>query len=231
MRAIFYPFENVQKGDSLLIEGDSAHHLNVVRTRVNDELLLLNGKGSRLTAKVQTIDKKQVGLNILEVENVQKKIQITLAVATPKKDAFEDILKMAVELGVDVIQPLSSHFSQLDFEENERTGRLIESALIQSNNAFLPKIAAQQSLTQYLQSNSSPLYFFNSRPVQNAKVTSVADNFHLLIGPEGGFSPEEIELITSYKGTIQVHLPTPILRAPTAVSASIGYIMALKNSL
>lgn len=231
MRAIFYPFDKLQKGDSLLIEGDSAHHLNVVRVREGDELLLLNGKGSRVIAKIQSIDKKSVGINILEEKTEQRKTHITLAVANPKKDAFEDILKMAVELGVDAIQPLSSQFSQYDYVESERTSRLLESGLIQSNNPYLPQIAKQVTLKSYLQNISTPLYFFNSRPditANNQK--AVPDNFHLLIGPEGGFSPEEAELINGYSGTVQVHLPTPILRAPTAVSASIGYLLALKNT-
>lgn len=230
MRALFHPFQNAKKGESILIEGDSAHHLNVVRARVGDELLLLDGKGNRVISKIQMIDKKHVGVLVEDVSVDDRKTKITLAVACPKKDAFEDILKMAVELGVDVIQPLSSQFSQFDYVENERTARLLESALIQSNNAFLPTIAKQQPLKNYLQSLSSPLYFFNSRPVTSSKGNSVPDSFHLLIGPEGGFSLEEADLISNYKETIQVHLPTPILRAPTAVSAAIGFILALKYS-
>jgi len=230
MRALFYPFLKTKKGDSLIIEGDCAHHLNVVRVRQGDELLLLNGKGIRLKTKIQSLDKKQVVVHVLEEHEVSRPIHITLAIATPKKDAFEDILKISVELGVDVIQPLSSQFSQFNYVESERTGRLLESALIQSNNPFFPQINEQISLKTYLQNISSPLYFFNSQPGNGPKdQRSVPDNFHLLIGPEGGFSPEEVELINGYGGTLQVHLPTPILRAPTAVSASIGYLLALKN--
>jgi 16S rRNA (uracil1498-N3)-methyltransferase len=230
MRALFYPFQNAHIGETILIEGDSAHHLNVVRAKVGDELLLLNGKGNRMISKIQTMDKKNVGILVEEVTSDERKTKITLALANPKKDAFEDILKIAVELGVDVIQPLSSQFSQYDYVESERTGRLLESALIQSNNSFLPTINAQQPLKNYLQTLSSPLYFFNSRPVTSSKDNSVPDSFHLLIGPEGGFSLEEIQFISDYKDSVQVHLPTPILRAPTAVSAAIGFILALKFS-
>ena len=228
MRALFHPFDfNDQK--ELVINDDGVHHLNVVRARVNDSLLLLNGGGGKLQTVIKSIEKKQVIVEVRKFEQCEKNNDFVLAVALPKKDAFEDILKMAVELGVQTIVPLSSQYSQYDYIESDRTARLVESALVQSNNPWLPEIKAQKKLAEFLNDNSLPLAFFNSIQSSKNREHSVRFPLVILIGPEGGFSDEEIHLIKSQKNVMEVHLPTPILRAPTAVCASIGYFLALKN--
>ncbi len=229
MRALFHPFDfNDQK--ELVINDEGVHHLNVVRARTNDPLLLLNGRGGKLQTVIKSIEKKQVIVEVKNFEQCEKQNDFVLAIALPKKDAFEDILKMAVELGVQTIVPLSSQYSQYDYIESERTARLVESALVQSNNPWFPEIKAQKKLAEFLHDNSLPLAFFNSLPsTQNKNELPIVFPIVILIGPEGGFSDEEIHLIKSQKNVMEVHLPTPILRAPTAVCASIGYFLALKN--
>lgn len=229
MRAIYYPFFENEDLSSVSLSGESAHHLNVVRARVGEEILLLNGKGTKLFAVIVAIDKKTVIVDIVGRNFEAHQHSITLAIATPKKDAFEDILKIAVELGISHIRPLSSHFSQYDYAVNDRTSRLIESALVQSNNAWVPEIAQQVSLSKFLEELALPLFFFNSRPYEIKKKNPIVPSeFVVLIGPEGGFSNEEISLISQHPHTTPIHLPTPILRAPTAVATSVGYLLALK---
>lgn len=231
MRAIFYSFDSEESASSLTITGEQAHHLNVVRIQRDDELLLLNGKGTKLFTKVVLVDKKFIEVEVLQKTYESYSSSLTLAIATPKKEAFEDILKICVEMGIMHIQPLSSHFSQYEFKDNERTMRLLESALIQSNNSWFPKLSAQKPLKKFLEELSYPLYFFNSRPLNNREeMNKVPADFGVLVGPEGGFSAEEVQLITSHPLTISIHLPTPILRAPTAVAASIGFLLALRKS-
>ena len=229
MRALFHPFDfNDQK--EIVINDEGVHHLNVVRARINDPLLLLNGRGGKLKTVIKSIEKKMVVVLVQDFEQIEENNDIILAIALPKKDAFEDILKMAVELGIRTIIPLSSQFSQYDYSENERTIRLVESALVQSNNPWLPKIKPQMKLADFLSENTYPLAFFNSLPSpQKLDAQNVRFPLVILIGPEGGFSEGEINLIKSQKNVWEVHLPTPILRAPTAVCASIGYFLALKK--
>lgn len=227
MRAIFHSFENVDKGETLVVTGDSAHHLNVVRVRANESVLLLNGKGVRLTGVVKTIQKNQVEIEISNKEVLAPTHHLSLAIANPKKDAFEDILKAAVELGVKEIYPLSSEFSQYDYAPSERVDRIVESALIQSNNSFWPIVHSQTSLQDFLSNHKNTLVFFNSRANTSSKNSDILTlEKTILIGPEGGFSASEVEMISSHAKAFEIHLPTPILRAPTAVAASIGYLLA-----
>lgn len=223
MRAIFHPFENVT--GAVLVTDEQAKHLQVVRIKSGESVLVLNGKGMKASATVGAITKNSVELLINSIETETPGHQIRLAVATPKKDAFEDILKMAVELGVKSIQPLTSEFSQYDYAPGERFSRILESALIQSNNAFLPEIFPQIKLEQFLSSNKTPLFFFNSRPSASKFSEKPLAEKTILIGPEGGFSERECALILERPEVYTIHLPTPILRAPTAVASSIGYLL------
>lgn len=230
MRAVFYSFDSGEIGQVVQVTGDTAHHLNVVRVRANETILLLNGKGSKLTGTVESIQKNQVDIKITHAEEFSSTHELSLAIANPKKDAFEDILKAAVELGLKNIYPLSSDFSQYDYAPSERIQRVLESALIQSNNPFFPIIHSQVTLKEFLSKHQETIVFFNSQinPEQKNAIENAAKKT-ILIGPEGGFSPAEVAAISGYSQTQEIHLPTPILRAPTAVASSVGYLLALKN--
>jgi 16S rRNA (uracil1498-N3)-methyltransferase len=227
MRAIFYPFIKSESVEQIRISGESAKHLLVIRIKHNEEVLVLNGNGVKVFARVKEIGKNQIDLQVVKTEEVKPGHEISLAIANPKKEAFEDILKMAVELGVQNIYPLSSKFSQYDFESSERVVRILESALIQSNNAFLPKIHPQVKLEIFLKNQETlePLYFFNSQP-SDSKWEKRDGAKTILIGPEGGFSAEEVIQILEKKNVFSIHMPTPIQRAPTAVASSIGYLLS-----
>ncbi len=229
MRAVYYKFENDFSGDVVTIKGDSVHHLMVARVRVKEKILLLNGSGIKIQGEVLEISKNSIKVKIHSKEAFTPEHQLSLAIAMPKKDAFEDILKIAVEVGIREIHPLVSAFSQYDYTPNERIERILESALIQSNNPFFPVIHAQKKLSDFLSMHEDELVFFNSQ-VSNSKNHTKKDiRRTILVGPEGGFSPEEIENILKYPQILEVHLPTPILRAPTAVASSVGYLLASLN--
>lgn len=231
MRAIFHPFESINENEILIISGDAAHHLNVVRVKTGESILILNGQGVKLSAEVKVITKTQVEIFIVSKEVLKRSHELSLAIANPKKDAFEDILKMAVELGVKDIYPMSSDFSQYDYVDSERVQRILESALIQSNNPFFPVIHEQVKLSEFLDTHPDMLVFFNSR-LSEGPALDLKDQHKktILIGPEGGFSPSEVASILKFSKICEIHLPTPILRAPTAVASSVGYLLARQNS-
>jgi 16S rRNA (uracil1498-N3)-methyltransferase len=231
VRAVFCDIDNnCVIGSDITISGERAHHLQVVRIKQNEDLLILNGNGTKFSAKVVSISKKEIQLTILKCENTTDKNNLSLAIALPKKDAFEDILKLSVELGISQVFPLYSEFSQFEYVPNERTGRLLESALIQSNNLFLPNVSQQLKLSDYLQNITGTLIYFSAnRHHSNVKITETM-NSTILIGPEAGFSQDEEDQIRAVSNIKIIHLPTPILRAPTAVATSVGYVLGLISS-
>jgi 16S rRNA (uracil1498-N3)-methyltransferase len=226
VRAIFYPFKKEDSSSRILITDESAKHLHVVRIKPNEEILVLNGNGIKALTKVGEISKNQIELLVESIIESIPLHEISLAIAVPKKEAFEDILKIAVELGVQNIYPLTSEFSQYEYLGSERIQRILESALIQSNNPFLPTIHSQVSLVHFLGELETPLYFFNSKPDDCGKHQKTSGKKTILIGAEGGFSPREIATILAKSNAFSIHLPTPIMRAPTAVATSIGYLIS-----
>lgn len=230
MRAIFYPYDQIETGEVLTITGDNAHHLNVVRLKKNEEILILNGKGKKLYGEILTISKNLVSIQVKKSEqDSDLNHNISLIISVPKKEAFEDILKISVELGIRNIHPVKTSFSQYEYEPSERIQKILESALIQSNNLFIPTIHPQVSLKGLLAFKKEQIVFFNSQVALKKKSLNLDENLSILIGPEGGFSLEEIEEILTYPNLIEVKLPTPILRAPTAVASSVGYLLAAKS--
>ena len=230
MRAVYHSFDSVNSGDHLIITGDAAHHLNVVRVKINEVILLMNGRGSILKGVIQSLSKNQIDIKVEHSEVFQHTHELSLAIANPKKDAFEDILKSAVELGLKHIYPLSSEFSQYDYAPSERIQRVLESALIQSNNPFFPVIHEQQALKNFLNTHQDTLVFFNSQTNPDSAKKALQNSAKtILIGPEGGFSAIEVAEILKYSRVQEIHLSTPIMRAPTAVASSVGYLLAQGN--
>jgi 16S rRNA (uracil1498-N3)-methyltransferase len=226
MRALYLPESKLSENSSVVIEGDALHHMQVVRIKNSDEILLLDGAGTKANALVVEIQKKYAVLLVKKVERAQRPHHYCLAIGVPKKDAFEDIIKMATELGVNEIYPLSSDFSQYEYNPNERFEKILESALVQSNNLFKPIIHSQVPLEQFLNSYSAEILFLNSRQNIGTSIRPVVATTCALVGPEGGFSASEEEKILSMTNVKSIHLKTPILRAPTAVATAIGYLLA-----
>ena len=226
MRAIFYKKEVFLNQEELNLDEDSTHHLHVSRVKVGDEILVLNGGGYKILAEILRISKKECTLKVKNIEILERDHQLSLALGLPKKEAFEDIVKISVELGIVNLYPLSTKYSQYTFENNERIQRIIESAMIQSNNAFYPNIFPQMSLDDFLSKNDKTLYFLNSVKESSQTKSSKEKSSIFLIGPEAGFSLDEIEKLRNHQYVCEIHLPTPILRAPTAVATSAGYILS-----
>ena len=225
MRAVFCNLNDEVINAEIAITGDQAHHLQVVRVTPNEEILILNGKGSKYRSQIISITKKEIVLKILTIEKASPKHQLNLAIACPKKEAFFDIVKLSIELGIQKIIPITSDFSQYEFTPNERLSRIMESALVQSNNLFLPEISSQVTLDAFLNEAQTNLIYFSSKPQPVIFQQDKSLHAVILIGPEAGFSASEEEAILNSKGIQCIHMPTPILRAPTAVATSIGYML------
>jgi len=226
MRALYLADNNFVENQTLKIEDSALHHLQVVRVKKDEEILLLNGNGGKSLASVIEIQKKFALLKIKSVEQGQATHAFSLAIGVPKKDAFEDILKMATELGVRNIYPLTCEYSQYEFTSSERLSKILENALIQSNNLFMPTVHAQTSLDQFLKNFQGEIIFLNSRQGFDTSKTPESNSACALIGPEGGFSAAEVQKLISMNNVKSIHLSTPIMRAPTATASAIGYLLA-----
>lgn len=224
MRACFQQNLNIQ--DSYQLKGDASHHLiNVLRIKINEEVLLLNGAGLIVRTKVGSFTKKEMVLTKIDSIESSRKINMDLALGIPKKEALELCLKQAVELGFRNIYLVRGQYSQTRLPEPERLQSLLISALEQSNAAFLPQIinAAWEEIpgNEY----GEILMMDSQNKSQHSKHLKNDHSKLLIVGPEGGFSPEEMNFIYKMPNIRILNLPTPILRTPTAVSAGAGILI------
>jgi len=224
MRASFQ--KDLVLQESYQLKGDAAHHLvNVVRVELNEEILLLNGAGLTIKTKVSSISKRELILTNIGASQVSRNYGMDLALGIPKKEALELSLKQAVELGFRKIYLIRGEFSQTRLPEPERLESLLISALEQSNAAFLPEII-QSSWDELPISEYSEILMMDSQSkTQDTKYAKSLESRLLIVGPEGGFSPAESELLHKMPKIRILNLPTPILRTPTAVAVGAGILL------
>ncbi len=231
MRAIFESsLIKIEKGETYSVKDDSFHHLaNVVRVKLNETVKIFNGQGLEVLTEVMSVEKKQVLLKVLEVIHHSKsEILIDAYIGTPKKEALELCLKQAVELGINKVLLAETEFAQKHFLNEDRQLALLVSSLEQSNNPFLPEITnigeEKLDLSDYDQ-----VLLFDS--VNQGELSGKASGrrFLVVLGPEGGFSESELAWWKSHSKTVSVHLPTAIMRTPTALSCAIGFTLGKLN--
>lgn len=209
------------------ITGESHHHLaHVVRLEVGEELLLLNGQGLGVVTIVEAISKKEIRLKYKSSKVSERNLQYDLALGMPKKEALDLCLKEATELGFRKIFLIKSQYSQMKFPEEDRLQKILVSALEQSNSYFLPEIISCD-WEQLPWGEYGKLLMMDSQSTD--RQINDPSNKHkiylLIVGPEGGFSPEEINLLHGKPQLEILRLPTPILRSATAVAAGAGVIL------
>jgi len=213
--------------ENYTLRGDSLHHLvNVVRVEAGEDLLLLSGNGLMVLTTIETISKKEIKLRFKENYIREQKYFFDLVLGMPKRDALELCLKEATELSFRKIYLVRSDYSQMRFPEKERIEKLLISAIEQSNAAYLPEVVAADWDSIPWEDYGEIVLMDSQTP--NAKTTDSANDSLtrlLVVGPEGGFSSEEISRLHSLERVKIVNLPTPILRTPTAVAVGAGLMI------
>lgn len=212
--------------DDYVITGDALHHLaHVVRVEKGEDLLLLNGKGLFVETTIEAVSKKDLRLKKTNSYTKDQSYNFDLALGMPKREALELTLKQATELGFRNIYLIKSDYSQMRFPESDRTEKLLVSALEQSNAPFLPKVLncewTEIPWTEY----EEAILLDSQTKAPVLRDLKKSGRKLLIVGPEGGFSPEEIKFLHAKDEIRVLNLPTPILRTPTAVAAGAGIMI------
>lgn len=225
MRASYFPGLKIQNDYSLM--GDAYHHLvHVTRLEESEHLLLLDGQGLMVKTKVESISKKELRLSYLESEHQLRKFELDLAIGMPKREALELSLKEATELGFRKIYLIRSAYSQQRYLEPERVFALLYSAMEQSNSPYLPEvIESKWDEIDWSAYETSVLMDSQTQKEHHVPSLKFTAPRLLVVGPEGGFSPEEISYLHARSNMSVLSLPTPILRTPTAVATGAGVIL------
>ena len=222
--------------DTARLEGDEARHLaRVMRAKTGDTVELFDGQGTSWTATVQAIQRNHVSLRLdqKQSEIISNKPNITLAVALPKGDRQKWLIEKITELGTDSLVPLTTTRSVAEptAAAISRLQRGVIESCKQSGRNRLLEITQPQSLHNLLTTSSASLRILacpDGTPMQSILLKPI-DNILIAIGPEGGFTDEEIRTANA-SGFAQMSLCQNILRIETAAIAAAVIAGQCKNT-
>lgn len=232
-------FIDAPLGAEMSIQGQDAYHISrVLRLQVGDPIVVVAPDGSAGIAAIKSILGDMVVLTLQEtiVEDKEAPVHVYLAQGLPKSDKMDYIVQKAVELGIKGIYPMTAEHSVVQYDQPKKNKRLerwqkiaVEAAK-QCGRAIVPIVEPIRSLTTILEclaAETVVLMLYEGQTAQGLKQALVehhAQNYLLLVGPEGGFSAKEVALCQSH-GACIVTLGPRILRTETAALAGVSIVM------
>ncbi|WP_136481242.1 16S rRNA (uracil(1498)-N(3))-methyltransferase [Cognatitamlana onchidii] len=200
---------------------ESKHIIKVLRKSSGDVLHITNGKGWLFTAELVIPNiHKSVARIVSKALQPERGYKLHLAVAPTKmNDRYEWFLEKATEIGIDSITPIICDHSERKVIKPERYDRILQSAMKQSLNCYLPKLNPAISFKDFMFQNvSGNLFIAHCEETSKKTLKEMLDpqeDITILIGPEGDFSAKEINLALA-NNFIPVTLGPNRLRTETA---------------
>ncbi len=196
----------VTSTDVVLDEATSKHVVQVLRMQNGEQLQLTNGKGILFTAEITDNNRKRCGTRILQTTNHKPQTSnITIAISPVKNNTrFEWFLEKATEIGVTEIIPLVCSRTEKSSFKYDRLKSILVSAMLQSQQSWLPVLHEPTKFTELVTSATHQQKFIahciddakrNLADLNNESLSSKI----ILIGPEGDFTADEIELALQNK--------------------------------
>jgi 16S rRNA (uracil1498-N3)-methyltransferase len=230
------------------------HYLiDVLRVKLGDVVILFNGvENAYLECKVNQITKNSIEIKPLELKTKATKNNTTakniLVLSLIKKEQMDDAIRACTEIGIDEFVFVKTQHSQVGEKQIsfDRLNEIAISASMQSQRNIIPIINKKILTLEFLLKDLNGILFFanelranqdlyiaqnNQNTIsKNTKLQNIQSNKYILIGPEGGFSTQEIDFITNYNFTnnnaiIEISLGSNILRSSTAAILGSFYII------
>jgi 16S rRNA (uracil1498-N3)-methyltransferase len=211
---------------------ESRHIMKVARHRIGDEIKIFDGQGKRYSAIINLYERQRVSGSIkCELISLNYKTNITLCFAPTKKTAFEEILEHCTETGINCFMPIVTDRTQVNYgdkwgKKKERFNQILLSASKQSERAFVPTLLAPQSFRDVF--SEADIVFFavpDGDSLQDCGVDfKNIKTAKIIIGPEGGFTSEEIDFAKTKKA-IFIKISKHVLRSETAAIVASSLIL------
>lgn len=220
LRRFFVNESDIENGYVTLAGGEFEHMTRVLRLKTGFLAVILANDGIERVCQIVSIDKNSARLKINEEREVDfKNKRLTLFLGLLKNNKLDFAVQKAVELGVDEIVPfISANCAETKFNA-ERADKIALEAAKQCGSVYLSKVADAVSFDDVCarieEFDIVLIAYENEKQLSIKKADIKGDNVALIVGPEGGFKPEEILKAVS-NGAIAVSLGRRILRAETA---------------
>jgi len=225
-------------GDAVTLTGSEAHHAAAVRrVRSGEQVTVGDGRGAWLTGECEAVTPREVVVRITHrIDTPAATPRIVLAQALAKGDRDELAVQAATELGVDAIVPWQAarSISRWDSAKAEkgrtRWASIVREAAKQAHRAWIPDVAALET-TAALAGRGAASVIVVLEPTAPRRLTELgvrADDPRdvvLVVGPEGGIAPEELEAF-GRSGATLARLGDTVLRTSTAGPAALAVVSA-----
>ena len=192
---LFYSNFNKSDSDIILDKIDSKHLSKSLRKKVGDIIRITNGAGLEIKGNIIRLG-KNIKVNVInKVKHKKRAISIHIAMSPLKNPSrFEWFVEKSTEIGISEITPLITKFSEKKKVNISRLNKIVISSMKQSNQFYLPKVNPVTSFDEFLKLNKDYkliAHLKNNNSFNNESIGS-KDKIVVMIGPEGGFSKEEI---------------------------------------
>ncbi len=220
MQLFYVP--HITKNEIVLDETESKHAIRVLRLNAGDKVQVVDGNGGFYTAEINDPHPKKCRLVLIESirEFGKRDFRLHIAIApTKNNDRFEWFLEKATEIGIDEITPLLCERSERKTIKPERLEKVLISAMKQSVKAYLPKLNPMTPFGKFLEESKASQKFIahcneGEKPHLKNEIRA-GGSVLVLTGPEGDFSPEEVEQAQK-SGFKSISLGNSRLRTETA---------------
>lgn len=237
MAKFFIDKKQINEDFITITDEDAKHIKNVLRHTIGDEIICSDGEGNNYKTKIENFDNNIVTLKVFEKnkDTTEPKIKITLYQALPKSDKMDLIIQKSVELGVNDIVPVITKRTIVKIDPKSiekkvtRWNRISLEAAKQSGRGIVPTVDNICKLKDIKLQD----YDLVIIPYENEKDIFIKEVFKsgkhkyekiaVIIGPEGGFDPSEIESLNE-PNTQVVSLGKRILRTETASLAVLSML-------
>ncbi len=221
-----------------LDEAESHHAVRVLRKNVGDRIELFDGRGQAVIGEITVLKKSSVEVRVVEQRPPQPQAtpRITLAVAPPKGDRLKWLIEKATELGIDRFVPLQSERTVVEpgASKLETLRAAVVAACKQSGRNWVLEIAENTTLKTLLAPTMPSAITFIGDPAGPVfgpeMIPSEMAEVQILIGPEGGWTSEELALMTA-SGAISVRVSEHVLRTETAAIQFAGLAVWCREQL
>lgn len=240
----FYPDPGMSRDDLEFLTAEDSHHaLTVLRLKTGAQVEVISAGLPWLAEIVGQENRIVCVRKVNPLPSTEPKLAVTLFQGLPKADRMDWVVQKVTELGVSRIVPVALErcvvrLSQADSGKKlERWRKIAREAGKQCCRCVLPEILPPMTIGQLVSWEHLPA--LNAVPWEEAtgfgplalhNAFPVTDSLGILIGPEGGISPEEIDLLQS-RGFIPMTLGKRILRTDTAGIAAVSALMSLYGEM
>ncbi len=234
MQLFYNPEINPTTESFFFDKEESKHIIKVLRKKDTDILHVTNGLGYLFTTQITLASDAKCTVKIIKIEQAETpKFKLHLAVAPTKMtERYEWFLEKATEIGISEITPIICEHSERKHLKIDRFEKIIQTAMKQSNQLFLPKlnepIAYKDFINKEFSGQKLIAHCEESDKKSLKNILKINENITLLIGPEGDFSKKEIQIALN-KNYIPIALGNNRLRTETAAIVACNLVNFLNE--